>query len=360
MKQLIPLGLLALLVGCSSTAASKQFEAENRFSIQVPSDTTTLHAWLALPDDREPLQEVHDLTWDVEGPPGADYELSQSRDDHGNRYLHLVAREAGGHEFHVSTRFRLLRREANVDVDPAHTRPLNASEQDAHAADLRSGTNDAATAEIRAAAEQAVGQERNPVAQARALYDWVLDHTQYWVKQPDIWKASPVGSSSYCFESCTGNCTDIHSLYVAAARSVGLPTRMVYGSFFKGPLDGQPTDQSYHCWVEFFAPQIGWIPLDVAVADIFIDDFTLNEGNAAKVELTVADGYHGPDPELVDYYFGNLDARRVTWNRGRDLSLGSDAAQQKVNAMPKAHIEADGVPLPANAWSRTLTFREIR
>jgi len=148
-------------------------------------------------------------------------------------------------------------------------------------------------------------------------------------------------------------------LYAAAARAVSLPTRMVYGSFFKAPLDGVDQDQSYHCWIEFFAPNLGWVPLDVAVADIFVDDFELDDTNRSLVDLTVAAGYRGPDAGLVDYYFGNLDARRVTWNRGRDLALDPEPRAGRPNALPKAHVEVDGKPLAEKAgWTRKLTFVE--
>lgn len=351
---------VALLASCASQAPSRRFAAEHDFVIDVPAGGQRLHAWFALPSDRDDLQDVSDLRWQVDAPPTVDYDVAVTRDDRGNRFLHLAAASAAGAHITVDTSFTVTRREAAVNVDPARTRPLDEADRRQHAEHLRSAEHDAATPAIAAAARAAVGNETNPVRQARLLYDWVLDHVQYWVKDPGKWKASPVGSSAYCFEQCTGNCTDFHSLYVAAARSVGLPARMIYGSFFKGPLDGKPDDQSYHCWLEVYAPKVGWIPIDVAVADIFVDDFALNEANSPKVQLTVADGYKGPDPALVDYYFGNLDARRVTWHLGRDLALGSDAGTPRVNAIPKAHIEVDGKPLEAAAWKRTLTFRELR
>jgi transglutaminase-like putative cysteine protease len=287
------------------------------------------------------------------------YSADEVRDELGNRFLHLSATGASKSQIKVDTSFEVVRRKQSVSVDPADTRPLTLDERHELEQYLRAGQNDAATPAIEADARKIVGAETNPVKQARLLYDWVLDHVQYWVKDPSKWKASPVGSSEYCYEQCTGNCTDFHSLYVAAARSVGLPARMIYGSFFKGPLNGKPDDQSYHCWLEVYAPKIGWIPIDVAVADIFVGDFTLNEANTPKVNLTVADGYKGKDEAMVDYYFGNLDDRRVSWHMGRDLALGPDAAVKQVNCIPKAHIEVDGAPLDAAAWKRTLTFEEL-
>ena len=71
------------------------------------------------------------------------------------------------------------------------------------------------------------------------------------------WQASTTGSTDYCLTSKTGNCTDFHSLYMSLSRASGIPTRITYGSFLKGPLAGADKDQSYHCWLEFLAPGVG-------------------------------------------------------------------------------------------------------
>jgi transglutaminase-like putative cysteine protease len=356
--ELIIIGV-ALLASCAGTAPSQRFEARHDFTIDVPQGANEVDAWFALPADNDRYQDVEELDWYVNAPANVTWTTTEVRDSLDNRFLHLEAQGAGGAKIAVETSFTVVRREAHVSVDPADTRPLTDGERTKMAAHLASAQHDAPTPAIEADAKRIVGGEKNPVLQARLLYDWVLDHVQYWVKDPSKWKASPVGSSSYCYEQCTGNCTDFHSLYVAAARTVGLPARMVYGSFFKGPLDGKPQDQSYHCWVEVWAPKIGWIPLDVAVADVFVADFTLDDANRPKVELTTADGFAGPDQAMVDFYFGNLEARRVSWHLGRDLVL-EGAATAKVNAIPKAHIEIDGKPIEAAATTRMLTFREVR
>ncbi|MEZ6194433.1 MAG: hypothetical protein R3F20_01715 [Planctomycetota bacterium] len=94
----------------------------------------------------------------------------------------------------------------------------------------------------------------------------------------------------------------------------------------------------------------------MAVADVFVDDFTANEYSRPRADLTVADGYHGPDPMLVDYYFGNLDERRVVWHRGRDLVMTSPRQAGDVLPWnPKGYAEADGKSV---AVARKLTFRE--
>ncbi len=351
----------ALLASCAATphGETRRFQAQNRFEIDVPAGAQSVHGWFALPDDNDALQELKQLDIRTDVPDGAVVKTEQVRDEAGNRFLYLDAKNAAGKRIVLETNFELERHEALNVVDANATRPLTAKERAKFAPYLTGSTNVVATAPIAAAAREAVAGNDNPVAKARLLYDWTLDHVQYWVKFPDRMKSSGVGSSVYCFEQCTGNCTDFHSLYSAAAQATGLPTRMVYGSFFKGPLEGEDADQSYHCWIEFWAPQLGWIPLDVAVADVFVDDFALDDDNRRGVSLTLADGYAGPDAAMVDYYFGNLDARRVTWNRGRDLVLAG--ASGPINALPKAHVEVDGVPLKEKAgWTRKLTFHEVQ
>lgn len=358
------LGGLALTAGACTNSETSDADSPNKrtfavthdFDVTVPAGASHVDAWFAIPDDGDALQRIDDFAVTVDAPEGATVEHREVRDALGNRFLYLEADGAAGAVVGVTTTFTVNRTEAVVSVDPEATRPLNDAERKEHAADLAMSTNIIATPEIRAAAEAAIGEEQNPILAHRKLYDWTLDHVQYWVKSPGKLKSSGVGSSTYTFEQCTGNCTDFHSLYAAAARSQGLPTRMVYGSFFKGPLDGVAKDQSYHCWIEFWAPEIGWVPLDVAVADLYLEDFTTNDANAELVSLTLADGYHGPDPAMVDYYFGNLDARRVTWHRGRDLELQPKPAGGAINALPKCYVEIDGAS--SKDWTRTLTFVE--
>jgi transglutaminase-like putative cysteine protease len=155
----------------------------------------------------------------------------------------------------------------------------------------------------------------------------------------------------------TGNCTDFHSLVSSLTLAVGIPTRMVYGSLLKPTLNGLDVDASYHCWIQFYAPNLDWVTLDVSVADIYMGDFPLTEKNQKLVELTTAVGYRGVDQAMVDYYFGNLDERRVVWSIGRDLRLDPPQEDGPVNALHKMYVEVDGKQY--TDWTRQFTYREI-
>jgi transglutaminase-like putative cysteine protease len=361
MRKIMALALVAA-AGCSSGEKARPmpmqgkeatFDARLEFVLTAPEDTKKLRAWLSMPQE-DPNQTVRDFR--VDAPVAHRIE----KDSEGNTVVYVEA-ENPPKEIKVVETFRLTRREQRTALDPTKTRLISDDERRTHAKHLDANANVVISDEIQELAAKIAAEEKNPIVAARKLYDWTLENVEYWVKYPDRMKASPVGSSEHCLNTRTGNCTDFHSLWAALARASGIPTRLVYGSFFKKELDGQDKDQSYHCWPEFYVPNYGWVPHDVAVADIFAGDFALTKDNESKVKLTTADGYTGPDKAKVDYYFGNIDERRVAWSRGRDLMLSPRQDAGPVNALPKAYVEVDGqVGSETKVWTRKLTYKEVK
>jgi transglutaminase-like putative cysteine protease len=336
------------------TGKAAAFDVRHEVKIMVPEGAKNVRAWIAYPQD-DPLQVVSDMK--IESP----FPHRVETDAQGNKVLYVEAANPGVKDFTVVESFRLLRREDRTAPDASKTRPLTAEERAKFSAELSPNVNVVINDDVKKLSKEIVAGETNPVKAARKLYDWELQNVDYWVKDPDNRKASPVGSTTYTLEKRTGNCTDFHSLWTSLARAEGIPTRMVYGSFLKAELDGKDKDQSYHCWPEFYAPGIGWVPHDVAVADIFVGDFKTTPANDEKVRLTTADGYKGADPAKVDYYFGNIDERRVTWSRGRDLALQPAPANGPVNMLAKAHVEVDDKTHPEkDGWVRKLTFASVK
>ena len=345
---------LLVAVACQSPVkgpfpASGTFQVENGIRVAVPPGSKQVRIWFPLPraeDDQVVSGEQ------IDAPAG----WREASDNQGNRYVYAAV-DNPGETVAIQTRFTVTRQEQRGTIDANATRPLTPAERQQHAAWLGNDTHVVVNDEIKALAAQIRGDEQNPLRIARKLYDWTLANVEYWVKDPAKWKASPVGSSDYCLKNRTGNCTDFHSLWTALARASGIPTRMKYGSLFKPSLDGQDRDGSYHCWPESWFPGLGWIANDVAVADIYVAPIALDANNSEKVTLTTADGYRGPNQELVDYYFGNLDARRVTWTLGRDLTFEPKQTAGPVNMNAKGYVEVDGKELAK--FDRKMTFREL-
>jgi transglutaminase-like putative cysteine protease len=328
------------------------FHVRHELQVQLPDGAKQARIWFALPQET-PDQEIRELI--VEAPVAT--EIRQ--DSEGNRVLYAEAGPAAPRRFTVATTFHATRYEVLSNPDPTRARPLSPDSEIRLARDLAPNQHVPVDDEIRTLAGRITQGERNPVIAARRLYDWTLDNIEYWVKTPKTRKASPVGSTRHCLTTGTGNCTDFHSLWTSLARSQRIPTRIVYGVFLKKELDGQDMDASYHCWPEFYAEGVGWIPHDVAVADIFVAPIEVDADNEVLIRRTTADGYSGPDPRKVDYYFGNLEERRIVFSRGRDLELSPPTASGRLNALPKAHVEIDGVPgAEKEVWTRKLTYRE--
>lgn len=332
---------------------ARRFQARHELVVNVPMGVERVRVWFTMPQT-EASQSMR--SFEVAAPVAHRI----VRDSQGNELLFLEAAGPEPGPMRVVESFELERREVRRQVDPSETRPYRPADVADKQQHLQASRHVVINDRIRELSAQIVGEERNPVLAARRIYDWVLEHADYWVKDPALHKASPVGSTTYCLDTGTGNCSDFHSLYTSLARAQGIPARIIYGSLFNGLLDGKDADQSYHCWVELWAPEVGWIPADVAIADLFLGEIELDDANRELVNLTTPDGYSGPDPARVDYYFGNLEPRRVTWTHGRDLILEPRQASEPVNALPKAYVEIDGKAVgEGEGWTRKLTYREI-
>ncbi len=143
---------------------------------------------------------------------------------------------------------------------------------------------------------------------ARAIYDYVFTTMRY-DKTGTGWGR---GDVLYACDAKKGNCTDFHSLFIAMARSQGIPARFEIG--FPLPPDKHSAEiAGYHCWADFFDPQHGWIPVDISEA--------------------------WKHPEKKDYFFGAHDANRVEFTTGRDLELSPKQDAKPLNYFVYPYVE---------------------
>jgi transglutaminase-like putative cysteine protease len=349
--RLAALAPVVLLLGATAPQVQQaSFHVENAFTVKVPKGAARVRVWFAVPQE-DAQSTIRNLSVVADGA------VRYESDSWGNRVGYVEVDKPASEELVIREQFDLVRSEVHNEVKASDTRPLTDAERTALVRYLQPTTYVVVNDKVKALSASIVGSETNPVLVARKLYDWTLQNVDYWVKDPDHQKASPVGSTEYCLTTKTGNCTDFHSLFASLAMSAGLPTRMVYGSLLKPTLNGLAVDASYHCWIQFYAPKLGWIPLDASLANIYGKKFALNEKNQKLVELTTATGYKGYDPRMVDFYFGNLDDRRVVWSVGRDLLLQPPQDEGPVNALAKAYVEIDGKQ--TTDWTRKLSYKEL-
>ena len=160
-------------------------------------------------------------------------------------------------------------------------------------------------------AAQVTAGKDSQLAKARAIYDYVFAHMSY-DKSGTGWGH---GDVLYACNAKKGNCTDFHSLFIAMARSQGIPARFEIG--FPLPSDKTSGEiAGYHCWAEFFDPENGWVPVDISEA--------------------------WKHPEKKDYFFGGNDANRIQFSIGRDLKLNPGQQDAPLNYFVYPYAEING------------------
>lgn len=123
---------------------------------------------------------------------------------------------------------------------------------------------------IRTAAQSAAGQEKDPLAVAGRLYDFVAAALDY---DHSIIENGKFGFNyaSQVLQNGKGVCTDYSILYAALCRAAGVPANIVQGIPVFSILNEPAKELSYgHAWVEIKLPGYGWIPVDVTSEENFM------------------------------------------------------------------------------------------
>jgi hypothetical protein len=292
--------------------------------------------WISLPDD-DRFQDVLDLAvvstpgpWRIEREP-----------EHGNRFLYVEAQDPAATSLEAVVEFTLRRQPVLIGVDPDKVGALTDVHRQIFAAEVaRDEPHMEVTARIAALADEVCGDERNPARAARALLQHVADNADHYSKDATKPKCG-IGDANDCLVNEGGCCTDLHSLFIALARSRGIPARLQMGYRLLEKNEGREVDPGYRCWAEYFLPSYGWVPADIVEAD-------------------ATDGL-GPER-----WFSGLTERRLWLNEGREFQLAPDQAGS-ISTMSLGYAEVDGQvarvrpdgDLPAQL-TRTVRFVEVR
>ncbi len=109
---------------------------------------------------------------------------------------------------------------------------------------------------IQAQARQIVSRERRPRRQVEMLTQWVFESLE---------KRSSSGppSAISVFDSRRGDCDEHTNLFLALARSLGIPARAISGLLY---IEGQ---LYYHSWPEVYISE--WVPVDPTLGQVPAD-----------------------------------------------------------------------------------------
>ena len=161
--------------------------------------------------------------------------------------------------------------------------------------------------------ERILGRIKDPVAQAKAIYDWVVDNSIYDLSLPGC----GIGDvrNQLINGQYGGRSADINGLFVSVCRAIGIPARCVYGMrvapsrlFRHLGLSSDDATRSQHVRAEFYVPGYGWIPVD-----------------PSDVRRAIAlEGLSDRDSKLLSLkkiLFGVWEMNWIAFNVGTDVTL---------------------------------------
>jgi len=314
-----------------------QYQVDFSAVVTAPYRTKVLRVWFPLPAS-DAAQEVRDSqlsTFPVTVDPQIATELV-----YGNRFAYFEFQSPKGAQI-IRHRFQAKVCQMDWDVDPGRVVPVD-HWPESFVPYLRDVDGLAANDAFQGVLQNLLAVGRSPAASLLASIQWVDRNLHY-----DHVQASLQASAEHAFQQQRGHCSDYHGLCATFGRSLGVPTRVVYG------LNLFPKESPSHCKMEAFLPPYGWVPFDVSETQKLI----------ALIE-------HAPalsDEEKERYAAAARDRlqrgfRDNTWlavTRGVDYALAPPASKP-VRVVRTIYAEADGVPLPepdpANPNQRTFAW----
>ncbi len=305
--------LLALPLFCAlGLAATAPTPRERSFSFEyaaivkdVPTGTRTVDIWLPVPHADE-FQRIDNLRVETA------YQWQFETGTDSNRFLHIRVLNPTEPSIAVTMRFDAVRKEHIQSLALTSSNPV--PDPPGLERYLQPDRLVPLDDTIRRWAREVVDKAgaKTDLEMARGIYN----HVVATVKYDKSGKGWGNGDIYYACDARRGNCTDFHAIFIGYARAVGIPARFAIG--FPLPADrGAGKIAGYHCWAEFYAKGIGWVPVDAS--------------EAAK------------NPDKREYFFGAHDENRVEMSKGRDVVLTPKQQGAPLNYFVYPYVELDGV-----------------
>lgn len=295
------IAVLCLLTSLPVSAGPRDFSFRYSSTVEpLDQGASEMHIFVPLAVDNAQQQVLEET---IEASIEGQIEIE---DRYGNRYWHGVVKSGNTDEVSVEVQTRVRRFDAPRQEQAATTDSIELFLQANQLVPINHPVLSPIQAEIDAAVE-----DKSQSVYARAVYDWVVDNVEYK-------KVGTGWGNGDTFWACTeryGNCTDFHSLYIALVRSRSIPAKFEIG--FPVPDDRESgVIGGYHCWVEVYLPEHGWLAIDAS--------------EAAK------------HPPLREFYYGSRPTNRIHFSTGRDLQLGGAQRSGALNYFIYPHVEVDG------------------
>ena len=306
------------------SAPSRTFRFTYNFTVKdLPSGAKRVRVWIPLPQTDQ-HQTVSVLA--IKAPVKT--RMTQES-EYGNKMMYAEIPNSGSGKAEFTIEYKITRREYSrgdyAQLKKRDQKPtvVAASMNRLISPDTLIPTD----GKIKELAVEVTGAQSGSVAKAKAAYDYLFTNMRY-DKTGTGWGR---GDALWACDSKHGNCTDFHSPFIGMLRADGIPARFDIG--FPLPENKDKGDiAGYHCWAEFYAPKTGWIPLDIS------------EAWKAK--------------EKQDYFFGSVDANRVQFSAGRDVTLSPKQDGAALNYFVYPYVEVDGKPY--DKVDKQFSFEEVK
>lgn len=210
---------------------------------------------------------------------------------------------------------------------------------------------------VRARAIEITRGAGNDVDRARAIYEWIVEHT---FRDPKV-QGCGLGDIRFMLESGNlgGKCADLNALFVGLSRAIGLPARDVYGlriapserGFRSLGVSSNTVTRAQHCRAEVFLTGYGWVPVDPA--------------DVRKAALEEPPGNRGLGDDMVKRaradLFGAWEMNWMAFNFAHDVALpASSRAAVPFLMYPQAETAAGRIDsLDPDQFRYEITAREI-
>ncbi len=210
---------------------------------------------------------------------------------------------------------------------------------------------------VKETAQDIVRGKTGDLAQARALYEWVVENTFRNAKT----QGCGVGDIASMIKTgnLNGKCADLNALFVGMARSIGLPARDCYGirvvpsqfGYKSLGAGSEVVTKAQHCRAEVWLSGSGWTPVDPAdVRKVVLEE---PPGNLAITDPKVVAARKG--------LFGSWEGNWVAFNVAHDVKLpGSREPAIGFLMYPQAENKAGMLDtLDPDKFKYRITAREL-
>jgi transglutaminase-like putative cysteine protease len=307
----------------AETPRERKFEFDYTATVKdIPAGSRRVDLWIPVPHDG-PFQKISDLQIESTYP----YQFHEAQ--YGNKVLHIALKNPQQTTLSVEMRFNTLRKEHIQERLQVAGYSAAKEERDPNMSRwLQPDRLVPIDGKVKQWAEEVVNAAgaKTDLEKARAIYNHVVATVKY-DKTGQGWGR---GDIYYACDARRGNCTDFHAIVIGYCRALGIPARFAIG--FPLPSDrGAGQISGYHCWAEFYAKGIGWVPLDAS--------------EAAK------------NPSKREYFFGAHDENRVEFSIGRDLTLNPKQSAEPLNYFVYPYAEVDGKPF--TSVDKSFAYRDV-